>query len=194
MKLLYALVAVCVLASGCTKARAKTIPDAPLDMPLPPPREVETPEAAEPPAPATLVTEPERTLPPRPRPAPRERPRAEPPKPDPSKAEPPKPEPPPPEPAKPAEEPPAPTTVQTSKATADAGVERDVRATLARARMELSRIDPNRLNADAKIQYDSAQRFIRQANDAMDPKSKNLVFAKNLADKAAVIAAQLAGR
>jgi hypothetical protein len=42
------------------------------------------------------------------------------------------------------------------------------------------------------MQYDTAKRFIRQADDAV--KSKNLVFAKNLADKAAVIAAQLAGR
>jgi hypothetical protein len=48
------------------------------------------------------------------------------------------------------------------------------------------------LDADAKIQYDTAKRFVRQAEDAV--KSKNLVFAKNLADKAATIADQLAGR
>jgi hypothetical protein len=42
------------------------------------------------------------------------------------------------------------------------------------------------------MQYDTAKRFIQQADDAM--KAKNLVFARNLADKAAAIAAQLAGR
>ena len=48
------------------------------------------------------------------------------------------------------------------------------------------------LNADAQTQYDTAKRFIRQAEDAL--RAKNLVFAKNLADKAAALAAQLAGR
>jgi outer membrane biosynthesis protein TonB len=193
MKFLYTLVAVCVLTSGCAKARAKTAPDAPLDMPLPPPREVETPEAGEAPPPVPLVTEPARALPPRPRPTPpREQPRAEP-KPDPSKAEAPKPPEPPPAETKPAEEPHAPpTTLQTTPATAEGVVERNVRATLTRAGNELNRIDTRGLNPDARMQYDTAKRFIRQAEDAV--KSKNLVFAKNLADKAASIADQLAGR
>jgi hypothetical protein len=186
MKLLYTLVAVCVLASGCAKARAKTAPDAPLDMPLPPPREVDTPEAAEPPPPVPLATEPARALPPRPRSAPpREQPRAEP-KPEPAKAEPPKTEPPPGD-AKPAEQP---ATLQTTTAMNVAEVERRVRAT----QTLLDKILRSGLNADAQIQYDSARRFISQAEDAMKSKNPNLVLAKNLADKAAVIAAQLAGR
>jgi outer membrane biosynthesis protein TonB len=126
--------------------------------------------------------------PPRPRPAtPREQPRPDQPKPESPKpetpaAEPPKAE----EPARP------PTTLQTTPATAEGVVERSVRATLTRAGDELKRIDYGRLNTDARTQYDTAKRFIRQADDAL--RSKNLVFAKNLADKAVAIADQLGGR
>lgn len=191
MKFLYLLLAVCVLMSGaCAKAHAKTAPDAPLDMPLPPPREVEPTEAEAPP-PMPLVPEPARSLPPRPRPpAPREQPRAEP-KAD-AKPEPPKPEPAPAEVKPPEEAPHTPTTLQTAPATAESEVERSVRATMTRATGELNRIDYRGLNADARMQYDTAKRFIQQADEAM--KAKNLVFARNLADKAAAIAAQLAGR
>jgi hypothetical protein len=193
MKVLYTLVAVCVLASGCAKARAKTMPDAPLDMPLPPPREVAAPEEAEAPPPVPLATEPARTRPPRPRPSPappREQPPAQP-RPEPPKQEPPRAETPPPE-VRPTEEPHTPTTLQTTPATAEGVVERTVRTTLTRATNDLNRIDYRGLNADARQQYDTAKRFIRQAEDAV--KTKNLVYAKNLADKAVVIAAQLAGR
>jgi outer membrane biosynthesis protein TonB len=186
MKKLYLLVLVSVVASGCMRTAAKTTPDAPpLDMPAPPPREME-PNDAETPQPVPLVAEPARSTPPRPRPAPREQPpRVEPPKP-----EPPKPEPPPVEPIKPAEEPPKPpSTLQTTPATAEE--ERGIRASLSRATSALNRIDYRVLNADAKTQYDTAKRFIKQADDAV--KAKNLVFAKNLADKAAAIAAQLGG-
>jgi len=176
--------------SGCTRAHAKTVPqlpDAALDVPPAPerdiaPAEVEAPPAPEPPTPAP---ESPRAQPPRPRPAPtREQPRAEP-----------KPEPAPPvETPKPVEEPPRTpaTTLQTTPSTAEGELERGVRATLTRASNELNRIDYRVLNADAKIQYDTAKRFIRQADEAV--KTKNLVFAKNLADKAATIADQLAGR
>lgn len=192
MKLMYSLLAVAVLASGCAKAHARTIPDAPLDMPLPPPREVESTEAEAPP-PVPLVQEPARaTLPPRPRPAPAREPQRAEPKPESAKPEPPKTEPAPPD-AKPADEQPhVPTTLQTTPATAEGEVERGVRATLTRATNELNRIDYRSLNTDARMQYDTAKRFIRQADDWV--KAKNLVYAKNLADKAAAIAAQLAGR
>ena len=193
MKVIYSLLAVCVLGSGCAKTHAKTAPDAPLDMPLPPPREVE-PTEIEPPPPVPLATEPARApLPPRPAgPAPRRDPppRVEP-KPE-AKPEPPKPEPAPPE-SRPADETPhPPTTLQTAPATAETEVERSVRATMSRASGELNRIDYRTLNADARMQYDTAKRFIQQADDAM--KAKNIVYARSLADKAAAIAAQLAGR
>jgi hypothetical protein len=169
---------------------AKATPDAPpLDMPAPPPREVE-PTETETPQPVPLVAEPARNAPPRARPAPRESPArpAEPPKPEPPKIEPPI------ETPRPAEEPPKPplTTLQTTPATAEGEMERGIRASLQRANTDLSRIDYRVLNADAKTQYDTAKRFIQQADDAI--RAKNLVFAKTVADKAALIAAQLGGK
>jgi len=192
MMKLYPLLLVLVMASGCMRAAAKTTPDAPpLDMPAPPPREVE-PSEPEAPQPVPLVSEPARNAPPRARPAPREpaAPRtADAPKP----AEPPKVEPPVVEAPKPPEEPARPpSTLQTTPATLEGDVERGIRASLTRANADLNRIDYRMLNADAKTQYDTAKRFIRQADDAI--RTKNLVFAKNLADKAAALAAQLGGK
>ena len=190
--LLALLVMVSCAAAGCTHAQAKTTPDMPpLDMPAPPPRDVE-PNDAEVPPPMSLVPEPARNTPARPRPAPAQ-PKPEPPKP----ADTPKPEPPPTpvvvEPAKPAEEPTRPpTTLQTAPATAEGEVERTIRASLLRATADLNRVDYRALNADARTQYDTAKRFVRQADDAMH--GKNLVLAKQLADKAAALALQLAGR
>lgn len=186
-KTLWLLVVIAPFAAGCTHAQAKTTPDMPaLAMPAPPPRDVE-PADVETPPPVPLATEPARNAPARPRPtAPpsRTEPRPEPPKPEP---------PPPVEPPKPAEEPPKPaTTLQTTPATAEGEVERGIRALLQRANTDLNRVDYRALNADARTQYDTAKRFVRQADEGI--RAKNLVFAKNLAEKAATIAAQLAGR
>ncbi len=176
---------------GCARAHAKTVPqqpDAALDVPAPPDRDIKPAEVEAPPPPQPPEPAPEspRAQPPRPRPAPaREQPRPAEPKPEPAPAEP----------AKPAEEAPKPppsSTLQTTPATAEGELERGVRATMTRASNELNRIDYRVLNADAKLQYDTAKRFIRQADDAV--KAKNLVFAKTLADKAATLADQLAGR
>lgn len=169
-------------APACARAHAKTTPDAPpLEMPPPPPRDVEPAESEA----ATTGAEASRPGGPRssrPAPAPtREPARPEAPKPE-SPAEAPK----------PAEEPRAPTTLQTAPATAEGEQARAIRATLARATADLNRIDSRSLNPDARTQYDTAKRFIRQADDAV--RAKNLVFAKNLADKAAALAAQLGGR
>ena len=189
-KYLYLLVLGALLASGCARAQAaKTTPDGPpLDVPAPPPRDVETTET-EPPPPATLVQEPARNAPPRPRPAPtREQPRAEQPRPEPPKVDtPPIVEPPP-----RTEEAPRPAPLQTMPPAAEGEAERSIRAALARANTDLGRIDYRLLNKDARTQYDQAKRFVSQADEAL--RTKNLVYAKNLADKAATIAAQLAGR
>jgi hypothetical protein len=135
-----------------------------------------------------LAQEPARNTPARPRPTPaREQPRAEPPKPEAVPA--------PPEPPKPAEEPPKPppsTTLQTASPTAEGEIERGVRTAIAKAQADLNRIDYRALNNDARTQYDTAKRFIQQADQAI--RAKNLVFAKSVADKAVVLAAQLAGR
>jgi outer membrane biosynthesis protein TonB len=179
---------------ACTRTKAKTMPDAPpLEMPAPPPRDVE-PNESEPPPPVPLPQEPARTATPRPRPATPTRdtrsndaPKpTEPPKPTeatPPVTEPPKIEEPPPTP---------PPTLQTTPASAEGEVERGIRAMLTRASNDLNRIDYRILNADARTQYNTAKSFILQADAAI--RAKNLVYAKTVAEKAAALAAQLGGR
>ena len=164
------------LVSGCARAHAKTAPDAPpLEMPVPPPRAVE-PRIVEVPVPTPPAEEPG--------PAPRAPARARPALPR-SEAVPS-------QPAKPVEETTRPpTTLQTTPTGAEGEAERTIRAVLTRATADLNRIDSRLLNADARTQYDTARRFVSQAQDAL--REKNLVFARNLADKAAALAAQLAG-
>jgi hypothetical protein len=133
-----------------------------------------------------LPEEPAHRTPPRPpqRPEPsRTEPKPEPPKPDPPAAEP----------SKPAEELlklPAtpPTTLQTTPAIEEGGVERSIRE----AKADLSRIDYRVLNIAARNQYDTAKRFVEQAEQAIS--DRNLGFAKTLAEKAAALAAKLAGK
>jgi hypothetical protein len=179
------------LLSGCVRAHARTEPEPPpLDAPAPPPRNVEarTPEA---PPPVTLV-EPAPTVLEPPRPAPSSQQRADPTRPEPPKVETVAPV----ETAKPVDDSrgqPATTTIlQTTTAEREAEVEKGTRDLLARALVDLNRIDYSRLKADARSQYDQARRFISQAEDAL--LKKNLVFANNLAGKASTLAAQLAGR
>jgi hypothetical protein len=174
------------LASGCARASARSAELLPLDTPEAPPRIV---EASDPETPqiSPLPDEPARTALPRPRPqAPAQRadtPRQpDPPKPDvPADA------------ARPAEEaarPPA--TLQTTPAQQEGEVERRIRALMTKATNDLSRVNYQNLNTDGRTQYDTAKRFVSQADEAL--KVKNLVFANNLADKAAQLAAELAGR
>jgi len=176
-------------APGCLRAHAKAVVDSPgLDVPAAPPRDVESNES-EPPQPVPLPQEPAHVTTPRPRatpPAAQSRPpappatepRVEAPPPTPA-AEPPKPE----EPPKPA------PSLQTTPATAESEVEKNVRATIAKATGDLNRIDYRALNTEARSQYDLAKSFIRQAESAL--KGKNLVIARSLADKAATLADQL---
>ncbi len=178
------------LAAGCARTHAKTVPEAPaLDVPAAPPRAVESGETDTPPAPVSIVAEPAHRVPARPvrQPAKSEPPRPEP-KPEPQKAEPA----PPSEPA-PAENAPKPGTVlQTTPTDAEGEVERAIRGLLARASADLSRVDYRALSPDARVQYGTAKRFVAQAEEAL--RARNLVFARNLADKAAGLAAQLVGR
>jgi hypothetical protein len=191
MKIHYSLVLVSLLASGCMHAAAKTAPEGPpLDVPTAPPREAE-PTEVETPQPAILVAEPARNTPAaRVRQAP---PRDPAPRAEPPRLEQPKTEPPPVEAPKPPEEPvKPPSNLQTTLSQAEVDVERGIRASLLKAGADLNHIDYRVLNADARTQYDTAKRFIRQADEAL--RTKNLVFAKNLADKAAALAVQLGGR
>ena len=176
------LVVWCVIAAapGCARARANMVPGGPpLDVPAPPARVVVPIEVQ------AEVLEPE-PIPEEP-PLPQVRPRATTPADVPAR---------PADVPKIAEEgprqpPPSqpPTTLQTTPAAAQGEVERGIRATMARAAGDLNRIDYRALNADARTQYDTAKRFIEQAEEAI--RAKNLPFAKNLADKAAVLATQL---
>ena len=67
-----------------------------------------------------------------------------------------------------------------------------MRGLVTEATTNLDRVDYNRLDADARTQYDQAKRFVSQADEAL--KTRNSCFASYLADKAAALAAVLAGR
>ncbi|MNC89243.1 hypothetical protein D3C83_51490 [compost metagenome] len=56
----------------------------------------------------------------------------------------------------------------------------------------MNRVNYQRLSEEGKKQYDQAKRFHEQADDAL--KEKNFILAMTLADKAAQLAAELAGR
>jgi hypothetical protein len=188
MKRFYIFLLGATLASGCARAHAKAAPDnPPLDMPAPPPRVVESIDE-NPQVPVELPAEPARSTIRRPPPPPQTR--TDSPRPES------KPETPPAEPAKPpaAEEPapPAASPLQTTPAGDVDELEKTIRAAMARAQHDLNRIDYRSLNPEARDQYESAKSLIRQADDAI--RVKNFEFAKTVADKAAIVAAQLAGR
>jgi len=192
---LRAFVPLCLLAlllagtAACAHGEAKTIVELPpLAMPEAPPRVVEATEPQQP-AIVSLPDEPRTTL--RPRASPPAQ-RTETPKP----AETPKTDQAATEPGKPAEEPPKPqtppTSLQTTSTQREGEVERRVRVLVAQATNDLNRVNYQALNPDARNQYDTAKRFATQAEEAL--RARNLVFASNLADKAAALAAQLLGR
>jgi len=186
-----AVMPLCLLAvvalSACAHGEAKTVVELPpLDMPAAPPRVVEATEPQQP-AVVLLPDEPRTNIRPRPVP-PAQRPAdqrpAEAPKTDQVATEPPH----------SVEEPPKtpPTTLQTTPTQREGEVERRVRILIAQAMNDLNRVNYQALNVDARNQYDTAKRFATQAEDAL--RARNLVFANNLADKAAALAAQLLGR
>jgi len=81
-------------------------------------------------------------------------------------------------------EPPAAPVIQASPE-----VERNARERLKVAQSDLKRVQRASLSADAKEQYDSAERFAKIAEDAL--RAKNFVYAGYCADKAATLAALL---
>lgn len=185
-----AAVLVCALtAGGCSRLSARSVPEPPppLDVPAPPPRIVEA-LGAESPAPGTLVDAPTSAAPSSRKPPPR----VEAPKPEPKPVEPPptpvtEVPPPPAEPAKPA------TTLQTTPPEREAALEQEIRSTMERAAKTLSSIDyDKKLTRAEKQQYDQAKSFLARADKAIT--EKNLVFARQLAENAEKMAAQLAGR
>ena len=171
-------VALAIAASGCVSAQATGDPAGPaLEPPAPPPHTIIPVEIVEEPAappsgaaPTPVIVRP-MARPPAPRPEkPAEKP-AE--KVEPVAAAPPA--------------PPAPPLQTTANVTE---VERAIRARMTQASRDLGRTDYRALTAERRAQYDTAQRFLQQADEAL--KVKNLVFAEQLADKAATLAAALA--
>lgn len=165
------LFALLTLGSACAvQARSPIVP-APLDVPPVPPRVIvpEIEEVEPQPVADTAAA----------RPAPRTdalRPADKP-------ADPPKP---------PAQDPPRvddTPRVRTPQTANDDQADRDVRAIMARAQGTLDRVDYRPLSNAAKQQYDTAKRFIAQADRAL--RIRNYVFARNLADKAETLARQL---
>ena len=184
---LFAVALASVTLASCAHAVASTTVELPpLEMPEPPPRVVEVIEP-EPSLPVVALPEEPRTnvrsrpLPPR-----TDLPRQEPPRTDPVIAETPRPT----EDAPKAA--PPPTTLQTTPTQREGEVERRIRILVAQARNDLNRVNYQALNTDARNQYEMAKRFATQAEDAV--RTRNLMFATNLADKAAGLAAQLLGR
>lgn len=172
-----------LVAPACRRPQVVTIPPMPdLEVPLPPPRNVE-PVEMQVSQPVQLVDVPARTV---------ERPRVAPPPPPRESRPEPRPEAPVVEPKPPPEEGRPVTTLQTTPTDRDAEVETRIRGLLQAANTDLSQVDYRRLEPDVQMQYDTVKSFIRQAEDAL--KSKNLVFAQTMAEKAATLAGQLPGR
>jgi hypothetical protein len=173
-----------VVATGCAKAKAAALPDGPpLSVPAPPPHQIAAAEevAEAPPPPPPPAPEP---APPAPRPAAARPPARTEPKTDPAPAvAQPTPQ------AQPAPEGP---TVRAAPAAASAGDERKIRDLITKAAGDLKRVDYQKLSVEGKAQYDQSKNFSDEAQAAM--KQKNLVYAMTLADKAAMLAAELAGR
>lgn len=179
--LLRSVAVVCGLAAaglaGCAKAQASATPSMPtLAPPDVPPRVVAEYEP-DPPLPAEPVSAEALTTPPR---APRI------PRRDPPRAEVPVEEP---------QAPPQPVTATPAPALAlqmpgaSAKADQSVRSLLGRAARDLGRVNYQGLDADGKAQYETARRFMQQADDAL--KARNVMFAGKLADKAATMAAVL---
>jgi outer membrane biosynthesis protein TonB len=171
------------IAGGCRRPPPRTVPEMPaLEVPPPPPRNVEPADAQFPP-PVSLVDPPARTV---------ERPQTTPPAPPRDATRPDSRPEPVAETAKPAEDPKPTTTLQTTTTNREGEVDRRIRTLLQTATADLNRIDYRRLNPDAQLQYDTAKSLIRQSEEAL--KTRNLAFAQTTAEKAATIASQLSGR
>jgi outer membrane biosynthesis protein TonB len=176
-----AVVALAMAASACVSAQAKGEAGGPaLAPPAPPPHTIIPVEIVEepaappaPPLPAPVIVRPSS----RPRAAKPEKPAEKPAeKPDPAAV---------------SIQPPAPVPAPPLQTTANVTeVEKTIRERMAQAKRDLDRLDARALNPERRTQYDTAQRFLQQADDAL--KVKNLVFAEQLADKAATLAAALA--
>lgn len=176
MRALFVVLLAASLSACAAKAQVRSEVEVPLlDPPPPPPRVVaEYPEPE--PLPVTPPVEP--ALPAKP---PVRPPRPEQ-KPEPTSVTP--------EPVENVTPPaPPPSLTLTPTPGSEAQTVTAIRDLLGRAARDLSRVNAGALNSDGRAQYDTARRFLQQAEDAL--KARNIVFAGRLADKAATMAAIL---
>jgi len=181
------------LCAGCAKAQPHAEPELPpLAAPVPPPRllpplaggpiegaaTTPPPEGGQPTTPARR-REPRVAESPRQEPKPADAPRVE----VPAEGQRPPEETPPQEPAR---------VLQLETTNELNAAEQTIRQQLSQASRDLQHVDYVALSADAKAQYDTAKRFAVLAERAI--KDRNFLFARTLADKAAVIAAVLSSR
>ena len=168
-----------VVATGCAKARAETVPDGPpLAMPQPPSR-VFSPLEEEPLVSSPVAEAPVVAPSPVPPPAPpvRRTPAPEPEKPV-AAAPPPLPE--------------APRELRAASLPADPEAERRITEVLRVASRDLNRVDYRGLTRGGRDSYDQAKGFIDEAEKALT--ARNFVYAQTAADKAAKLANELVGR
>jgi hypothetical protein len=93
-----------------------------------------------------------------------------------------------PEPTPPAPTPPAqPPVLLTTPNAGD--LEQKAQSNIAAAQRDLQKVNYKALSPDAKLQFDTAQQYIGQAETAL--KMRNYVFAGQLAEKAATLASLL---
>jgi outer membrane biosynthesis protein TonB len=183
-------VAVFVVAASaaCVTTKAATPIEHPaLEVPPPPPRVITPLPVPDLPAQEVPAEDPNSkpSAPPKPKPQPQ------------ANAKPPDSKPPdaPVEAAQPAQPPPVPPPVPTlsTPPQGDANaVARQVRDSITRTRAALDKINYGPLSNDRKKAYDDAKLFATQAEEGL--KANNLVFAKELADKAERLAKELQSR
>ncbi len=163
------------LAACAAKAQVRTEVEVPLLNPPPPPPRVVADYAPEPePVPLAPAVEPEPVRPP-----------VRPPRPE-QKAEPAATTP---EPAEAVARPQQPALTLSPSPGSESQTAVAIRNLIMRATRDLARVNTSALNDDGRAQYATARRFIEQAEDAL--RARNVVFAGNLADKAATMAAVL---
>lgn len=171
------LVLLTATLGGCAaKAQVRTEVELPLLEPPPPPPRLVAAYAEPEPLPATPAVEEVAPAKPPARPARAEQ----------------RPEPiaPPPEPVEAVARPsPAASLTLTPTPGSEAQTVTAIRDLMGRAARDLSRVNANALNADGRSQFETARRFLQQAEEAL--KTRNIVFAGRLADKAATMAAIL---
>lgn len=176
MRALFVVLLAASLSACAAKAQVRNEVEVPLlDPPPPPPRVVaDYPE----PEPLPVTPPVEAAVPAKPAPRP---PRPE---------QKPEPVPTTPEPVENAVRPVAPPSLTlTPTPGSEAQTVSAIRDLMGRAARDLSRVNEGRLNSDGRSQYETARRFLQQAEEAL--KARNIVFAGRLADKAATMAAIL---